>query len=247
MKVWRWLLPALVYGLLPVQVARADVLDLTTRGATGELGGAIFYQIDPQPTGTGVVDPFLRLQNKGSESGYNTDGRLEFDTKPSIHTHSLQLGSIPVVEQNGVAYREFFLDINESKPRTLLSLDEMKIHVDDAGNLSGYPQNFSDPVFDLDTSGDNWVSLNYELNHGSGSGDMRVLVPSELFGTDPNKYVTLYSAFGQNQGSDAGFEEWWVRQTDQNEPVPEPASLALSLVGGGALVSLLQRKKRRTA
>jgi hypothetical protein len=239
---------ALVAAAVPFGMAHADtVIDLTTSGSSGTLDGAIFSAIDPQPTGTGYIDPFLRLQNKGTEAGYNTDGALEFDTKPSIHTHSIQLSNVPEVTVGGVTYREFLLDINESKPGTLLSLDQLKISLDSSGTLTGYPDNFSAPVYDLDASGDNWVKLNYDLNNGSGSGDMRVLIPTSVFGTDESQYVYLYSLFGENFPSDAGFEEWWVGQSDSNEPVPEPSTLALSFIGGGAFIGYLQRKKKRMA
>src|SRR4051794_7077497 len=37
--------------------------------------GAIFVQAGIQPTGTGVIDSFLRVQGSPTEQGYNTDAR----------------------------------------------------------------------------------------------------------------------------------------------------------------------------
>jgi hypothetical protein len=66
--------------------AKAGVtLDLTSAGSSGYIGGAYFKQVDPQPTGTGVIDSFVRLStNQDIEQGYNTDARpLEFDENNS--------------------------------------------------------------------------------------------------------------------------------------------------------------------
>src|SRR5262245_11232416 len=59
-------------------------LDLTMRGSEGTIEGAVFQQCDAQPTGTGVIQSFVRVQTANAKSsveqGYNTDGRpLQFD------------------------------------------------------------------------------------------------------------------------------------------------------------------------
>src|SRR5437588_8671748 len=59
--------------------ARAAVVDLGTSGS-GEVNGAQFNVVGPQPTGTGVFDPFLTVQNTPWEQGYNA-GAGNFDTK----------------------------------------------------------------------------------------------------------------------------------------------------------------------
>ena len=72
--------------------ANANMVDLTTAGSSGAINGAQFYQYSADiPTGTGVFGPFLRVQQNGTESGYNTDGALQFDTKPGAWTHAIQL------------------------------------------------------------------------------------------------------------------------------------------------------------
>src|SRR2546430_1422760 len=57
--------------------------DLTTTGAHATINGTIFAQFtDNSAAGTGLIDSFLRVQNTGAESGYNTDNKTtEFDTK----------------------------------------------------------------------------------------------------------------------------------------------------------------------
>jgi hypothetical protein len=107
----------------------ATVLDLTSHGAEVTNGSFIARQIDAQPTGTGYIDSFVRIQGAasggGAEQGYNTTARpLQFDENKSPQfTRSLALGQVPVVMVDGVAYREFLLDINKKSSSPLLSVD----------------------------------------------------------------------------------------------------------------------------
>ena len=99
--------------------ASAGVCDLTTNGASCGpalfTNFAIFGEVSPQPTGTGYIDPFLRLQARNQEQGYNTSAPFHLDQKkPDNFTHDLLLSKVPLKTINGVQYREFFLDINES-------------------------------------------------------------------------------------------------------------------------------------
>ena len=225
-------------------VPSATVLDLTTAGATASApSGAIVQQTDAQPTGTGFIRSFVRLQGAssggGTEQGYNTDGRaLQFDENKSPQfTRSLTLDQVPIVNVNGVSYRQFLLDINQKASSPLLSLDEARIFLGGTGNLTGYDTTCKTlagqhSVFDLDTDGDVSVLLNYNLNHGSGSGDMFLLVPNANFANaDPKSFVYLYSKFGGLAGASAnsGFEEWAVKSTPP--PVlPPTGSLSGSVV-----------------
>lgn len=223
------------------------LLDLTGGiGLSGALNGAVYSSVDPHPTGTGVIDPFVRVQKSpsspsGMEHGYNTDGIEEFDTKDAgghNWDHSLALANLKDV--NG--YYQFTLDVNETKPGAYISLDELQVFVQNAPDLTGAAFNaagtitsWQQPsgkssktvaanlVYDLDgnhvkpagssPNGDSSVLLNYFLNHGSGSGDMTVLIPKALFPAikGQQQYVYLYSKFGQDvagAGAEAGFEEW---------------------------------------
>src|SRR5205085_10008458 len=98
----RWLAGSLMvwalFGFLP-NAAHAGVLDLTTPNASGTINGGYFQQTDYQPTGTGKIDSFVRIQAKGIEQGYNTDYRpLQFDEKKDPqHTRSLLLSAVPIV------------------------------------------------------------------------------------------------------------------------------------------------------
>ena len=195
-------------------VASAGVCDLTTNGATCGpsilTNFAIFGETSPQPTGTGYIDPFLRLQKNGEEAGYNTSAReLQLDQKEPINfTHDLLLSAVPVKTIDGVQYREFFLDINESKSdkNRLLSLDELRIYLSPTGMLDSYNAvnkklNNLTAIYDLDGGGDNWIKLDYGLNSGSGEGDMVAYIPNSLFTGAGSQYLYLYSRFGAQPGS----------------------------------------------
>ena len=104
------------------------MLDLTAYGAEATANGAILQQTDAQPTGTGNIRSFVRIQGLcGVEQGYNTDARpLQFNEKKSPQfTRSLTLGDVPIVVVNGTAYREFLLDINE-RPRGVPSFRSIR-------------------------------------------------------------------------------------------------------------------------
>src|SRR5260370_41101136 len=61
---------------------------------SGTINGAQFVFTTPQPTGTGVIQPFLRLENSPVEQGYNTSGGTPFDDKAGPWTHDLTFGDL---------------------------------------------------------------------------------------------------------------------------------------------------------
>ena len=226
----------------------AVMVDLTSAGSKGTINGAIFQQYSPQPTGTGVLNTFLRVQNDGVEEGYNTDFRkVDLNQTPDPSTRSLLLSEIPKVTIDDVLYREFLLDINESNNTPILSLNDVELFLGLNPNAIGYA-NLGTPIYKMDTGGNNSVKLNYSLNSGSGSGDMLMYVPDANFDATKGPYVTLFSRFGQpipgdnsDVTSDAGFEEWSAGKKGPrggNVPitVPEPSSLSLLLFGAAALL-----------
>jgi len=230
----------------------AETIELTSVGSSGTINGALFQQASPQPTGTGVIDSFVRIQNKGIEQGYNTSARpVQFDEKTDPNfTRPLLLSDVPVVNINGTNYRQFLLDVNETKNDTgrFLSLDQLQIFQANTGNLNNYP-NLGNKIYDLDAGGDHSILLDYSLNSGSGSGDMFAYIPDSLF--DPNfSNVYLYSQFGSNPNAraDAGFEEWATLQGESTPPVnevPAPATLVFAAVGCG--LGLIGRAVRKLA
>lgn len=232
--------------------ASAKIIDIVAEGSHDWASdGAYFEQIGPQPTGTGVFEPFVRIgpDSGGLEAGYNTDGAVEFQTKSSIHTHSIMLGDIPVVEGK----LEFILDIDESEggDESLLSLDVMKIYLADAPDITGYATNIEPTggVYNVvkiyDLPGSDWVKmLNRDSGPGNGTGDMRCLIPvnnlEQLLQTSANKWLYLYSEFGGNGDSGCtasdGFEEWGVA------PIPEPATVVMLALG---TLGFIRRKQTR--
>jgi len=232
-------LVAIAAVFFTVAQARADfIISLQTAGSSGSSQGAYFYQVDPRPTGTGVFDPFVRIQQTGTERGYNTDARpVEFETKDQNHwTHSLQLANLTSVRISGIDYYKFTLDINEqgSTSGSQLTMNDFRVYLGNSPSLTGWNDGFgsnSVKVYDIDagSGGNGRVDMNYRLNSGSGSGDMSVYIPVAKFTGFANQYqyVYLYSAFGNPYSSDAGFEEWSAYTktgtTTTNNPVPAPA------------------------
>jgi hypothetical protein len=226
----------------------AVVVDLTSAGSKGTINGAIFQQYSPQPTGTGVLNTFLRVQNDGVEQGYNTDFRkLDLDQTNDPSTRSLLLGEIPKVTIDDVVYREFLLDINESNNTPMLSLNDVELFLGLQPNPVGYA-NLGTSIYKMDGGGNNSVKLDYSLESGSGSGDMLMYVPDAIFDPTKGQFVTLFSRFGQaipgdntDVSSDAGFEEWSAGKKGPRGSivpisVPEPSSLALILLGAAGLL-----------
>lgn len=204
--------------------AMATLYDLGTSG-TATVNGAEFSTTSIQPTGTGVFDPFMTIQNKTSEQGYNSSTN-NFDTKRVPQwNHELQVQDLQVTTIGNVGYYGFVVDINEpnssaSKP---ISLDALKIFTsstlqsststDALGHFNGSLGNL---VFDL---GNNSVSYT-DAQHGSGSGDINIFVPVALFaGAKPTDYVYVYQRWNATQG---GFEE--TATLTGNVVVPEPAT-----------------------
>jgi hypothetical protein len=196
-------------------------LNLTTAGSSGVINGAIFQQVDT-PSSDPLL-PFVRIDADGVEQGYNTDARpLQYDERPNRSvTRSLLLTDVPLVNIGGVNYREFVLDINQTRANPRLSLDELRIFLGDTGDLSGYRPRTDTlagqtAVYDLDASDNNRVVLNANLNRGGTSGDMRLYVPDQLF--VGGSYVYLYSKFGQRHAANGGVEEWSVRPVTSPPP-----------------------------
>ncbi len=231
--------------LLFAASAHADMYDLTDEGSWAIINGAILQQYTEGAGGSGNIDAFVRIQAFGVQEGYNTSyrgtGFPEFDENTSLtFTHSVLLSAVPTVTNGGTTYREFLLDINQDG-QNLLSLDALEIALHASGNLFGYSTIFASPIYDLDAGEDNWVVLDYDLNAGSGAGDMLAFIPDNFFkdefGNYLNDYVYLYSRFGENSIADDGFEEW--AHGVGGPVIPEPGTILL--LGLGGLVLLRKR------
>ena len=236
---------AIVASTFLAAQARGSIIDLVNN-QTGSANGALFYRADFQSAGTGVIDPFVRMQHdngpsnndhspNGREQGYNTSGRpVQYDELTDPHTHDLTFGEIPLVTIEGVTYLQFLLDINEPNGNTqaLLSLDQVHIYTSPTGSQTGLENTLGTLRYSLGAFlNDNTVTLDYNLNSGSGQGDMTMYVPlSDFPGVSASDFVYLYSYFGNlddDHRTGDGFEEWTVLT-----PVPSPGALALLAIAG---------------
>ena len=241
----------------------ANVIDLRTLDSSEETGianGALFYQNTDQSSGTGYIDPFLRLQDSPIEEAFNTDyrsggggGQAPLDAKSDPnYTHSLTFGELATVTVDGTDYYLFSLDLDEPNagPKRDLSLDEVKIYVGDSPDLSSLAG--LTLKWDMDGAGDATVLLNGgALSPGNGGDDMQMLVPKSFFaGVDADSYMYFYTKFGatleadagSNVDADASFEEWRALLGEGPPEVPEPGTLLL--LGAGLAGFIRLRRKQ---
>jgi len=249
--------------------ASADtVLNFTqTFPGSGSINTALFNTNMQQPTGSGVIQSFVRIGEAPSAEvqGYNTDARpLQFNENTSAtFTHSLNRDTLQSTVINGVSYYQFLLDINQNNsqvPEMYLSLNELQIFQGNSGSLTNATVNGTTGllsfganatlVYDMDGADDSnpntssRIDLNYDFNSGSGSGDMYAYIPTALF-TGPNKWIYLYSKFGADPyGNNDGYEEW-AAVTGPNSPPPPVVPLPLAAWGGMALCGFVGASKLR--
>lgn len=244
---------AMIFGAVVAvsftQEAKATYFYDLTAGGTATINGGVFNTISFKTAGTGVIDPFLRIQNNSYEAGYNTSLGKPLDNDNSWN-YDVKLSDLQIVNDGGINYYDFRLDLNEpdNGKDNLITLNQLMVY----GNNSPAPLGVTmdattgRPVgtigtllWDMNAGLDPTaysVKLDYGLRGGgSGDGDMQFLVPVSVF--QGQTYVILYSQFGIDpiaggQESNAGFEEWNVVK-GVNTVVPEP-----STVVAGALLLL---------
>ena len=205
--------------LLAATSVQATIVDLIN-GNSGTINGAQFDWTPAQPTGTGNIQPFLRVQNDPVEQGYNTSGTpVPFDDKIGPWTRDVTFANLQAttVIVGNTNYFKLLLDINQSNSHPLLSLDQLQFYTSPTGSQT--TTNISSlGTLRYSFSPGDAVYLDASRNHGSGSGDMFAYLPTSAFaGTSSSDFVYLYCHFGNTHPSNDGFEEW----SGAVAPVPE--------------------------
>jgi len=234
-------------------LAQATVVDLVNNDegtVTNQYGTAIFQFTQPQPTGTGYIDPFLRVQASPTEQGYNTSGGTPFDDKGGPWTHDIQFSDLQstTVTVNGTSYFKILVDLNEPNgAKSTISLENIQFYTSATGSKT--TENLASLGtlrYSLDTAGgDNTVQFDAGRNHGSGSGDAFLYIPTSAFaGTNANDYVYMYVNFGNADMTTAGgFEEFTLVRN--LAPVPEMSALfpIVGLIVAVGSTSILRRRR----
>lgn len=228
--------------------AHADLLNLTTDVSgviNGKVGSATFTSNLEKPTGTGVIGSFVELiGTKGVKQGYNTTANDTYDNGSSDQfNHAIRVGNVGFIDLGGGnEVMRFLLDINQTNVKdeltNWLTLDEVQVYLSPTANA------FIDPalanfqtlslgtlLYQMDNDPtDNTVLMDYNINEGSGSGDIYMDISKDLFdaafdklgvgaAADRNNYfIYLYSRVGGDSvtvdgvtakyPNNDGFEEW---------------------------------------
>lgn len=191
-------------------------------------GSVLFARDNTQPVGTGVFNPFLRLDvagNNKDEQGYNTSASNVLDNKSPVNwTHDVLISSLQL-DSTG-QYYQFTLDINEPGvyPKALLSLDGLRLYSTSTpsqsaqkvtpatGDLAESPVVggfVGTKLWDMDSGVDRSVLLDATVAGGPGSGiaDMVMLVSKAVIDSHKGageNYLVLWSRFGLEQAADTG-------------------------------------------
>lgn len=252
--------------VIEILCAQSEPCGLTT-GVTAD--GTIFSaEANPtEPaTGTGVFQPFVRLQDSsGTQLGYNTDTSnpdINYDTKAGIWTHSITLGDLGTTTIDGLAYYQFQLDANENGAADTLAnqidITDIQIYLGGAelmtpelyGGYTGTIFDSSDnslagvlPAWILDSAinGDVTTILQASIcdangQCGSGHGDMNLFILTDMFANYSPDDQLVFYSEYDRVGS--GFEEWRYLAA---VPVPEPGTFGLLLLAFALL--FISRKR----
>lgn len=246
------------------------------RGAV--IDGAILSQAGIG-SGSGAYRRLFQLGGESTVNGYNRG----VPKQGSEFDESVPGGFDPVVRLSDLVpnngYYQFTLDINEpgSGTNRYLSIDEAQIWVgglldpDPLPNTEAEIPALGTKVWDLQENpiggSRNDILLDFSINTGSGTDDMHLFVPTDLFvGFDQESFLYLYAKHGQlgepggTEGNSydgftqdqGGFEEWATFTTDSTSPpapfvppiseIPEPSPV-IFLLAGLAAVTLVRRRR----
>jgi len=251
-------LTASVLMTLSVHAVQIDLTATPTSDANAVTtsDGVIWSQTTIQPTGTGVIDPFLRMQasNHPIEEGYNTSATprpmddLSTSGSGNNYVHDVQFSSM---DTSG-GFIKLLLDANQTGSQPRLTMSSFVLWLVDtpadntATSLADLYAQLGTPAYDMDASlGNSQVNIavqnnnGFDANNGSGSGDLYVWIPTSILQTT-GTYMVLYSEFGNgrsngnwdNYENNDGFEEWAF--INGPNTIPDGGS-TLVLLGSGVL------------
>jgi hypothetical protein len=172
--------------------------DLTPTGTSPTtINGAVWQFPVPFNVGTGLINPFLTVQARPQEEGFNTEGKYNYDQKRDQFTDSLRLSDIPtIIEPPYGAVREVILDANEANsfPDAGFGVNLFDVYICETGdNAPAYYEDFSDfrppgnPQCDLiyTFAGENAAASDAATSGSGNALDYRILFPETIFPDDP--------------------------------------------------------------
>ena len=239
------LVAAGMFGI--ASLSQATVLNLGSSGS-GTVGGALFQTNNDHPTGTGVYNPFLTVQNSPWEQGYNSSVG-NFDTKREPQwNHEIRFSDLQTTTINGTAYFGFSVDVNEpGGNKSGISLNGLSVWT--SSTLQNSTSTDANGFFNGSLGilrydlGDNSV-LYDDQNTGSGGGDINIFIPVSLFGNaSANDYVYMFQRWGNTDSSQGGFEETALIRG--LAPVPEMSAFfpIVGLLVAVGSTSILRRRR----
>jgi hypothetical protein len=224
---------AVTYNLNTIVTAPIDTVD----------GRAYFTTDILKTTGTGVIDPFLSIQNGPTEQGFNVSAGVADTKRNGQYTRTQTVADLQTVVVDGVSYYAFLIDINESNSAasSKISLNAIKIYTSSSliTTVAGLSTQGT-LQFDIDSLENNTI-LYDDINTGSGQGDIAFFIPtSALAGVASTDYFYLFQQFGGSGGaftSDSGFEETRHGGDLTFVPIPETNALFPILAVLGVVVA----------
>ncbi len=268
-------LMALGVTAMPEVAVGQTLYDLTQTGSLLVDQTYFFAGTPSAVAGSGSFGPMVRLQNNGSEQGYNSGGSpVMADVKNGINFHfaNFRVPANPGGTVNGVAYYSFALDINEGSggDNPYVSLDKLQFYVrstDFSGTGGDTPNSLANlsstatKVYDLDASGDKSLLFDGSLvGGGSSSVDVVMLIPQSVFAPYASSANNVFMYFqmgalgtsgGRSWSSDGGFEEWNAVSGltfTIPQPVPEPGTVgaAAAVIAVSGWSWYSRKSKRKT-
>lgn len=236
----------------------------------GYIDGAFFRRTldsDDFGSGSGGFRDLYRVQDRSTatdpQDGYN---RTVFDdvSIPGGFFPLLTVGDLTASAESDSYV--FAFDTHESTGGTeeYISLDSFQIYIGSNTDPSPLPDSVANLgdlgtlIYDMDSTGDNYILGDSSIFAGSGQMDIFAFVPTTLFsGFAADSYVYVFTSWGSYSFDDptrtAGFGTTATPEQissasqvyDSYATVPEPSSTLLLCVAG--LFWLLRRPVRRAA